>query len=116
MLSNKNIYHHKKAKHPHPDNELFDRGRNVLSHCHLKILESVLPGGKVIGNEYVALNPRRADSTLGSFKFSLTTGRWADFAAGSDAKGGDIISLHKYITNGKSYKDSLIALLQMIGA
>ena len=34
------------------------------------------------GREYVALNPKRADRHLGSFRVNLTTGKWADFATG----------------------------------
>jgi len=56
-----------------------------------RIVGYYLPGGKVTGNEYVALNPTRADGRLGSFKVNLTTGVWADFASGE--KGGDAIDL-----------------------
>jgi hypothetical protein len=31
-------------------------------------LARTLPGGKIVGREYVAINPRRADRQLGSFK------------------------------------------------
>ncbi len=41
-----------------------------------------LPDGRQQGCEWVALNPRRNDSHLGSFKVNLRTGRWADFATG----------------------------------
>ena len=54
-----------------------------------------LPGGRVVGHEYLALNPTRADRCIGSFKINLTTGRWADFATGD--RGGDIISLTAYL-------------------
>ena len=47
------------------------------------------------GNEWVALNPRRPDRSLGSFKVNLHTGHWADFATGD--KGGDAISLLAYL-------------------
>ena len=46
------------------------------------ILVRILPGGKRIGAEIVALNPRRADRRLGSFKINRYNGRWADFATG----------------------------------
>lgn len=59
------------------------------------ILNRWLPNGKVQGTEYVALNPKRADSSPGSFKINLCTGKWADFATGD--RGGDIISLAAYI-------------------
>jgi hypothetical protein len=59
------------------------------------ILQRLLPNGRREGNEYVALNPRRADHHLGSFKVNLNTGRWADFATRD--KGGDIISLVAFV-------------------
>lgn len=59
------------------------------------LLARWLPDGNRIGHEYVALNPRRADRTAGSFKINLTTGAWADFATG-DA-GGDPVSLAAFL-------------------
>ena len=59
------------------------------------VLARVLPGGKRIGSEIVALNPKRADRRLGSFKVNRFNGRWADFATGD--KGGDPISLVAYL-------------------
>jgi hypothetical protein len=53
------------------------------------------PGGKRIGREYVARNPKRADRRCGSFSINMSTGRWSDFATG-DA-GGDPISLAAYL-------------------
>src|SRR6202007_819729 len=55
------------------------------------ILARILPGGRIAGSEYLALNPRRPDRRCGSFKINLRTGQWADFATG--AQGGDTISL-----------------------
>lgn len=52
-------------------------------------------GGKRIGHEYVALNPTRKDTSPGSFKINLRTGRWADFATGDT--GGDPVSLYAYL-------------------
>jgi hypothetical protein len=57
-------------------------------------LSRLLPGGRIDGREFVALNPRRNDNRLGSFKIRLSgprAGSWADFAT-SD-KGGDPVSL-----------------------
>jgi hypothetical protein len=54
------------------------------------ILRRLLPEGRIIGGEWVARNPTRADRRPGSFKINLRTGRWADFATGD--KGGDPIS------------------------
>jgi hypothetical protein len=76
------------------------------------ILRRVLPQGKVDGHEYVALNPRRADSDLGSFKINLLTGKWADFAV--NASGGDVTSLVAYILC-LSQSDAALAVLNMIG-
>jgi hypothetical protein len=62
------------------------------------VLSRILPGGRVIGREYVVLNPRRADRRPGSFKVRVEGGRagaWADFATGD--RGGDIISLVAYV-------------------
>jgi hypothetical protein len=59
------------------------------------ILARLLPGGKIEGAEYVALNPARADRRLGSFKINLRSGRWSDFATGD--KGGDVVSLVAYV-------------------
>ena len=61
------------------------------------VLARILPGGKRVGEEIVALNPRRADRNLGSFKVNRYNGRWADFATGD--KGGDPISLVAYLAD-----------------
>ena len=61
------------------------------------VLARVLPGGKRVGAEHVALNPRRAVRRLGSFKVNRYTGRWADFATGD--RGGDPISLLAYVAD-----------------
>ena len=59
------------------------------------MLARLLPGSKRVGAELVALNPRRADRHLGSFKINCCTGKWSDFATGD--KGGDPISLVAYL-------------------
>ncbi|WP_020168049.1 MULTISPECIES: DUF927 domain-containing protein [Methylotenera] len=65
----------------------------------LASIDSVLrhwcPGGKRESHEYVALNHKRADSTLGSFKVNLNTGAWSDFAV--DKSGGDLVALVAYL-------------------
>ena len=55
----------------------------------------LLPKGRRRGREYVALNPKRPDRALGSFKVNLVTGRWADFA--TDDRGGDLIALTAWV-------------------
>jgi hypothetical protein len=60
----------------------------------LAIVKHLAPGGKVIGKEYVARNPTRADKRAGSFKICISgpkAGIWSDFATG--AKGGGLVSL-----------------------
>jgi len=50
---------------------------------------------KILGIEYVALNPKRADRRPGSFSINISNGKWADFAC--DARGGDVVSLFAYL-------------------
>lgn len=59
------------------------------------ILAYWLPGGKREGHEYLPLNPKRSDSSPGSFSVNLKTGKWGDFADG--AKGNDLVSLVAYL-------------------
>jgi hypothetical protein len=60
--------------------------RNALDICQLTV-----PGGRVVGVEYVVKNPKRVDRHAGSFKINLRTGQWADFA--TNERGGDLIAL-----------------------
>ncbi len=76
------------------------------------IVRRILPNGKTAGHEYTAINPRRADTGLGSFKVNLLTGRWADFAVG--ASGGDITSLIAYV-QAISQSEAVGLLAGMIG-
>ena len=62
-----------------------------------------LPSGRFERREYVALNPTRADKSLGSFRINMDTGKWSDFATGD--KGGDLIALRAYI-DGSSQIDA----------
>jgi|GEM_PF-1138197 len=81
----------------------------------LSVVQSLLvrwlPHGKICGHEYVALNPKRHDTKLGSFKVNIYTGRWSDFATG-DA-GGDIISLASYLS-GETNSKSAMELAEML--
>ena len=76
------------------------------------VLARILPGGKRVGAEIVALNPRRADRGLGSFKVNRYNGRWADFATGD--RGGDPISLVAYLA-GVSQGEPARLLARMLG-
>jgi hypothetical protein len=60
------------------------------------LLRRLIPGGRFRSVEYIALNPRRLDRNLGSFRINYKTGEWADFAI-ENAKGGDLISLTAYV-------------------
>ena len=71
-----------------------------------------LPQGHRMGREWVALNPRRDDEHLGSFRINLDTGRWADFATGD--RGGDPISLLAFL-NDCSQLDAARDLGAMLG-
>jgi hypothetical protein len=76
------------------------------------VLARLVPGGKVLGREYTALNPTRADRRPGSFKVNIRTGRWSDFATGD--KGGDPISLVAYLERC-SQSNAAIWLAMMLG-
>jgi hypothetical protein len=60
------------------------------------LLARWLPGGRIEADEYLALNPKRVDLHLGSFRVNVRTGRWADFAV-ANARGGDAVSLLAYL-------------------
>ena len=76
------------------------------------ILARWLPRGRIEGDEFVALNPRRADKRLGSFKINLRTGRWADFATGDS--GGDPVSLAAFLS-GCGQAEAARRLAAMLG-
>jgi hypothetical protein len=62
------------------------------------VLMRLLPGGRAVAGEWQALNPRRADTHLGSFKVRMVGARagvWSDFATRDH--GGDLISLVAYL-------------------
>ena len=71
-----------------------------------------LPSGKRYGVEWCALNPRRNDRRIGSFRINLRTGTWADFAI--DERGGDLISLAAYLY-GLSQAEAALKVAQMLG-
>jgi hypothetical protein len=75
------------------------------------VLARIVPGGKIVAFEYVALNPTRADRRPGSFKINLRSGRWADFATGD--KGGDPVSLVAYL-EGVSQAEAARRLARML--
>jgi hypothetical protein len=87
----------------------------VALSCIGAVLARLLPGGRVVAGEYLALNPRRADTRLGSFKVRMIgprAGIWCDFALGD--KGGDIVSLVAYL-EGLSQGEAARRLARMLG-
>ena len=67
-----------------------------ILHPELELIAKWLcPGGKMRGVEYMAINPTRPDSSLGSFSINVKTGKWADFASGD--RGLYIISYCAYV-------------------
>jgi hypothetical protein len=76
------------------------------------LLPRWLPDGKRMGSEWLTRNPTRPDRTLGSFKISLKSGRWADFATGDG--GGDLVSLRAYL-DGTSQRKAAISLAEELG-
>ena len=77
-----------------------------------QLLTKWLPRGRREGVEYVALNPRRCDRRLGSFRVNLRSGKWADFACG--AGGGDVVSLAAYLA-GIGQREAAERLARMLG-
>jgi len=81
----------------------------VLSRVN-EYLPSWLPGGKMYGKEYCCASIRGGDGK--SFKVNVSSGKWADFAAGD--KGGDLISLYAAI-NGLSQFQAAQRLAAEVG-
>ena len=84
------------------NNSLFEQAALCVNNSIESFVISVLPNGIKRGHEYIALNPTRSDSSLGSFGINLINGKWADFATGD--KGGDIISLYAYLCGLSQYE------------
>ena len=76
------------------------------------LLKRWLPDGRLVGREYEARNPTRADRRPGSFRVNVGTGKWADFATGD--KGGDVVSLAAYLS-GSGQAEAARALADMLG-
>jgi len=63
----------------------------------IAVLQQLVGQGKIEGSDYLALNPRRKDSKLGSFRIDINTGRFHDFATGD--RGGSVIDLAAFVCN-----------------
>ncbi len=75
------------------------------------LLRRWLPDARLVGHEFEARNPRRADRRPGSFRINVNSGRWADFATGD--KGGDVISLAAFLS-GTGQAEAARALADML--
>jgi hypothetical protein len=90
----------------------FERVNRAAAHSIACIVQRWLPDGKLVGHEWVALNPRRHDRHLGSFRVNLRSGRWSDFATGDG--GGDVVSLAAYLF-GTNQVEAALRLQRMLG-
>lgn len=90
----------------------FDRIASAACSSAEAIVTRWLPDGRREGREWVARNPKRADSRPGSFKVNLNTGRWGDFATGD--KGGDLISLAAFLFDRKQ-DEAAKGVAEMLG-
>lgn len=77
------------------------------------LMEELELDGEYQGREFVALNPRRDDTSLGSFKINSETGAWCDFADPDNAVGGDLISLVAYL-KCSSQKNAALGLANYV--
>ena len=90
----------------------FGRLKDRLNPYILSLVQRILPEGRLEGREYTALNPKRCDKNLKSFRININTGKWADFA--TNDRGGDIISLWAYVRNIKQI-DAAKELIGIVG-
>jgi putative DNA primase/helicase len=81
-----------------PQEDIFDQTNDRALAAYPGLLQEWIPGGKVVGHEYKALNPTRADQSIGSFSINVHNGKWLDGATGDE--GGDPISLFAYLKCG----------------
>lgn len=84
------------------------RVNEILLSNSNKVLSDWLSSGETRGEEFVALNPLREDSSTGSFSINLTTGVWKDFAV-DDFVGLDLVSLYMEL-NDLDKTAALVAL------
>jgi uncharacterized protein (DUF927 family) len=77
------------------------------------VLARWLPDGTRQGPEWVARNPTRHDDAPGSFSVNTATGAWGDFATGD--KGGDLVSLVRYLDKLPSQGEAARRLSDFLG-
>ena len=86
---------------------------NAAAHSQIRSLaERWLSRTRMSGDNLMALNPTRADKSIGSFGINVKTGAWADFA--TDDAGGDIISFFAYL-RGMSQIEAARELADILG-
>ncbi len=83
------------ALHEPLTSKVFERVNEAALSQAEAIVRVWLPNGRLQGDEYLALNPKRDDRRLGAFRVNVRSGRWADFAI--HVRGGDLISLAAYL-------------------
>lgn len=98
--------------HSMPNGLNFELTKELALDCVDEILEHWLPDGEQRGRQYVAYNPTRNDGELGSFSIKTESGLWSDFA--DDAKGGDLISLVRYVTGCEYQSEAAVKILEFI--
>jgi len=79
------------------------------------LARTLAPKGQRHGNEWVALNPARADSKPGSFSINLKTGAWADFAAGAGQKKMAALGLVTYLATGGDFNRAILWAKDWLG-
>lgn len=70
----------------------FEQANRIAS----TIIHKILPGGRMLGHDYVVRSPLRQDNSPGSFRVNLKHGYYKDFAT-NDA--GDLVDLYAKINN-----------------
>lgn len=91
----------------------FERiAHDALNHAE-QLLAAWLPDGKRDGHEWKALNPMRADRSVGSFSININTGAWGDFA--DDDTGGDLVSLCAYLFHDRDQVEAAYELAEQFG-
>ena len=73
-----------------------------------------LSEGKRSGGEWLARNPKRNDTSAGSFSINTATGAWSDFAL-SGVNGLDLVSLTKYVLDYDNQVKAADALADLLG-
>ena len=104
--------HFAKPRYPQPRVNIFEAVNDAAKGQIESLCRGWLGRCERSGDNLMALNPTRADKSIGSFGINTCTGVWADFATGD--KGGDIISFYAYL-HGMSQIDAARELAKTLG-